>query len=242
MAIDPIDRAMGYPYHIPDHAYLFENGHWRRIDWDDSLMDGRTAVLGAGSNRSPEQLARKYAAFREVAIPVERAWLKEFDTVYAAHITGYGSISATLQHVPGMAVEVSVTWLTPEQLARMDETEGRGTSYDLAQLDELDLLTEHGAEHLSAQAYIYRGGCLNDGGRPVGIAEIAARDRPHRALRQPDAQRLVHDRLETAGDAPGNIHTFVQENISDRALRARREAALQADALPFAWPHTRALP
>jgi hypothetical protein len=43
------------------------------------------------------------------------------------------------------------------------------------------------------------------------------------------------------GAAPANIHAFIRENIADRTLRFAREAALQEDAIPFAWPGTRVL-
>lgn len=241
-AMDPLLRARSYPYLIPDHSYLFENGLWSLLDWHERLARNRVPVIGCGSNRSPEQLARKFADFETVSIPVQRAWLEEFDTVYAAHITGYGSVSATLQHVAGATVEVSVTWLTEEQLARMDETEGRGTSYDLVLLEGLRLHTEQGEDHAAAYAYVFRGGCLRHEDDHVGLDEITARNRPHRAWRQPAALAAVHSRLREDDDAPEDVDAFIRENIADRDARLRRERALQRDAIGFRWPKARIIP
>src|SRR3546814_20831446 len=57
------------------------------------------------------------------AIPVTRTWLGDHDVVYSAHVTRYGSLSATLHRAPGTRVQVYVTWLTEAQLPRMHETE-----------------------------------------------------------------------------------------------------------------------
>ena len=69
-----------------------------------ALFADRLPVIGHGSNRSPEQLRRKFGARAE--IPVSRAWLSDYDVVYSAHVTQYGSIAANLQHTPGARAEV----------------------------------------------------------------------------------------------------------------------------------------
>ncbi|MYK59998.1 MAG: hypothetical protein F4027_15885, partial [Rhodospirillaceae bacterium] len=97
--LDPVERAMGYPYAIPDCSFVFDKAGrdkagWRPAEIGGALTDGRHPVLACGSNRSPDQLARKYFDFEAATIPVQRAWLGDFDVVYAAHITGYGAISA----------------------------------------------------------------------------------------------------------------------------------------------------
>ena len=52
-----------------------------------------TAVLGIGSNGSPEQLARKFppSKFPQAVIPAVRCALQDFDVVYAPLIASYGS-------------------------------------------------------------------------------------------------------------------------------------------------------
>lgn len=231
--LDPLVRAKTYPYDIPAHSYLFENGSFRAVEDLGAHTAGLVPILACGSNRAPAQLARKYHDFAAVSIPVERAWLADFDVVYAAHITGYGSVAANLQHVPGARVEVSITWLGEALLERMDATEGRGFDYDFARLEKLSLATEGGALLSEAYAYVYRKGCLRHDGDHAGIAEIASEGRRHASFTQPDILRQVQARLGGGGDLDG----FIRENIQDTALRYAREARLQEDALPNAWPH-----
>lgn len=56
--------------------------------------------------------------------------------VYTPYLASYGSCTATLQYSPGTIVEVYVTYLTPEQMERMIETEG---GYFVVRLKNVDL-------------------------------------------------------------------------------------------------------
>jgi len=229
--LDPVERAMTYPYHIPDCSYLLRDGGWEPAQIGPRETAGRIPVIATGSNRSPEQLARKYADFETATIPVQRAWLGDFDVVFAAHITGYGSISANLLPSPGVRVDLSVTWLSDDQMARMHATEGRGHSYDYSALSGLALETEGGPVLDNAFAYIHRGGALTVDGALRGIAEIGAEGRSYPSWLQPQAIAEAHRRL--AHD--GTVEAFIHENIADRDLRFAREAVLQEDAVGFAW-------
>ena len=228
--LDPVERAMTYPYAIPDCSYVFDKAGWRPAEIDAALTAGRHPVIACGSNRAPDQLARKYFDFDAVTIPVQRAWLRDFDVVYAAHITGYGSISACPMPAPGVRVEVSVAWLSDDLMDRMHATEGRGYSYDYALLSGLDLALEGSGGLDEAFAYIHRGGALNVDGWLVGLAEIAATGRTGPAWPQPRAIAEVHRRLKHEGA----VEDFIRENAADRFLRLAREAVLQQDAHPFA--------
>ena len=236
-ALDPIERAMGYPYAIPACSYIFEKAGWRPAEIDAALTAGRLPVLACGSNRAPDQLARKYFDFDTATIPVQRAWLRDFDVVYAAHITGYGSVSACPMPAPGVRVEVSITWLSDDLMARMHATEGRGHSYDYAVLSGLDLALEGGGALGETFAYIHRGGALNVDGGSVGLAEIAATGRPGPAWAQPRAIAEVHRRLKHEG----SVEDFIRENAADRALCLAREAVLQRDAHAFAYEGCRVI-
>ena len=91
---------------------------------------GRTPVLAAGSNQSHEQLARKYSVLPgHVEIPVQKGMLNDFDSVYAAHLAGYGSVPSTFYPSAGTRVTTYVLWLDEAQLNRMHETE-RNYTYD----------------------------------------------------------------------------------------------------------------
>ena len=131
---------------------FFEGGE---EDGEDNAMT-MTPVLAIGSNAGPSQLARKFPreSFPAAAVPVLRAMLRGHDVCYAPLISSYGSVTATLHEVEEevepssssssssssksksttntTSVEVWVTFLTPDLLRRMHETEA---CYDLQRLD-----------------------------------------------------------------------------------------------------------
>ncbi len=236
--MDPLERALSYPYETPAHSYLFRNGAAAAALIGAADRDGRIPVLACGSNRAPAQLARKFAEFPDAAIPVERVTLQDFDAVYAAHISGYGAIAATLQHCPGCAVELFVTWLPEQVMDRMHASEGRGIFYDYVRLDGVALVDEGGAAVAPVYAYAFRGGCLNLDGAPAAVAAVPARNRRFRAL----DQRAVQDAVRVKLGDPRPLPDFVLAAIADRAERLAREARLCADALPFAWTRAAVIP
>jgi len=203
----------------------------------DRHFAGRVAVIGHGSNRSPAQLKRKfdYLSGSRSEIPVTRAWLRDHDVVYSAHITQYGAVAANLQHMPGVAAEVYVTWLTVEQLDRMHATELGGENYFYGRMDAVHLEVEQGpAEVLeSVQVYISTHGCLALDGKPVGLAAVGALGRPYKALSQDQALVLVRDRHQ-----PGReIDEHILETI--RAVEHRKAvvAEIRQSAVPQSAPH-----
>src|SRR3546814_12837230 len=72
-------------------------------------------------------------------MPGPRAWLADFDVVYATHITRDGSIPGNLFPTPGARVRLSVTWLDAEQLAAMHATEIAGEHYVFGRLGAVEL-------------------------------------------------------------------------------------------------------
>lgn len=223
-----IARAQAYPFARHDHCFVFADGTATRLNHGPCDVTGRVPVLAAGSNQSHEQLARKYAGLKGAVIPAWRGRLHDFDTVYAAKFTAYGSVPATFQHSPGTAVTVFVQWLTPAQLERMHETEG---GYDYDRLTGIRVALDRGGELTEAFAYSSTTGCLSVGGDHVGIAEIAAHGRRFRPMTQPEILAAVRDRI-----APGlALEEFIVQNLHDAALRASRAAALHRDALPLAF-------
>lgn len=177
---DKLARALGYPFDIPEHSFVYENGEVRAFE-DASERDGRIPVIACGSNRAPKQIAWKYRAEENSKIPVERAWLADFDVVHVAHLTHYGSVAATLQHVGAMRVEVSINWLTEDQLTLMHETESIGSHYHYARLDKIDLDAEIGGRLDSAFAYATILGCLSVSGNLAGLAAVRAEGQIGRA-------------------------------------------------------------
>jgi hypothetical protein len=233
--------AKAYPFPAPGHSYLFRNGAAQPLDSGASqaaLFAGRLPVIGHGSNRSPEQLHRKFGAYAE--IPVSRAWLRDYDVVYSAHVSQYGSIAANLQHSPGTLAEVYVTWLTEDQLGRMHETELGGENYYYGRLNGVSLELEAGPQAAleGAKVYLSTRGCLaRDGGplglAPVGLAEVASKGRPHGALDQLGVLDLVRARHRPERD----LDHHILETIRDPAGRKTLIAEMEAGAIPAEAPH-----
>ncbi len=233
-AMDPLERALSYPYEAPAHSYLFRDGEAVAAAIGAREREGRIPVLACGSNRAPAQLKRKFAGMVGAVIAAERVFLADFDSVYAAHISGYGAIAATLQHSPGTRVELFITWLPEALMGRMHATEGRGAFYDYVRLDGLALESEGGDRFGHAYAYAFRGGCLNLGGSPAALAAVPAERRRFRALTEAEVQAAAQAKLGEGGP----LEAFVLAAVHDQAVRLAREAQLCGDALPFSWANT----
>jgi hypothetical protein len=220
-----IAHAKSYPFPIPPHGYLFEDGGWRPLDGHVVDRVGRVPVLAAGSNQSPEQLRRKYQNTPGIAIACQRARLHHFDVVYAAHLSAYGSVPATFQASPGTAVTVFVQWLDERALQRMHETEG---NYTFDALEDVRVeLDGDGGTLTSAFAYSSRVGCFNLRGSCLALAAIPATGRTLPAASQIEALTAVRDRF-----APGvPLDDFMAAYFADDAVRRRHSTALGADAL-----------
>ena len=229
--------AKAYPFAAPGESYLFKDGAAAPLAAvGRETFAGRTAVLAHGSNRSPDQLRRKFGA--EAEIPVTRAWLADYDVVYSAHVTQYGSIAADLRHAPGVRACVYVTWLSETQLARMHETELGGENYRYGVMERIELTLETGpAGGLGeAWAYLSSRGCLAADGQPQGLAAVEADGRPHGALDQDGALEAVRARHRTRE----TLDHFILSNVRDPARRKGLIAEMRAHALPSAAPHFRA--
>lgn len=191
---DPLARALGYPYAAHDDDYLFADGAPGPLP-DDHTFEGLTPVIAVGSNRSPAQLARKYAPRhmrRPVRIPVTRVRARDVDVVYAAHLAGYGSAPATLAPSPGTVAELWITWLDKAALARMDETEGIGAQYDRHWVEVAVEAPAHRPRPDRMLLYAARRGLLNQDGKPIALAEIRAENRRYEALPQEAMLRRLH--------------------------------------------------
>jgi len=227
---DPVSHAKSYPFPAPPHCYLYEAGEWRRLEDHGFDRAGRAPVLAAGSNQSPEQLARKYGHMTGIGpIHAQRGRLHDFDVVYAAHLARYGSVPATFQQSPGTAVTVFVLWLTGPQLVRMHETEG---NYSYDHLTGIRVELDAGDRLAEAFAYTSKVGCLAHEGDCVGLAEIAADNRRFRAMRQADILAAVRDRLDPGAD----LDRFIEAHVDDPGLLRDRSRRLAEGAIPAAYP------
>ena len=169
-----LERALNYPYTLEEKDFLFVAGGTTQLR-DDSVLANRKAVLATGSNRSPEQLLRKFGDSE--TIPVTKARLWNYDVFYSAHVASYGSIPAVLGRSIGTVVDLSVTWLLPHQLQRMHETEAVGKSYDYGESSSLRI--ELGSNRIvrNIGCYLGRRGYANFVGSSVALKEVNALNR-----------------------------------------------------------------
>lgn len=210
-------RAFLYPYAAPDHDFLFRAGEVIPISERDiaALTRGRTPVLAVGSNRAPVQLGRKFTHQNlSDEIPVTHGWLAHHDIVYSTHLTGYGAVPATLAPSPGTRVRVSVTWLTPRQLAHMHVTESVPAHYTYQQRHGRDLELDCGVgpDHVgfyqSVRGHVFAQGVV------FALAAIPAKQRRFKAFSQ--WEMLTHFAKRTG---QGLSPAFVLRVIDDAAFR-----------------------
>jgi hypothetical protein len=225
-------RARDYPYFVPDRSYMWQAGQPDAMAvtaFDPALAEGRTPVLAVGSNQSPLQLARKYGGDGDHAIPVQRATLRDFDVVYASHISTYGAVPAMLQRAPGVAVTLFVTWLDEPQLDIMHATEG---NYHFAEIAEIDLALEGGGRRDSVYLYVAQLGHLVRDGAATGLRAVPAHGRKNGESTTADMLRHVQDRLGVGGDHDA----FVLRLIEDEGYRRECIDRLSEDAAKFDYP------
>lgn len=241
-----VRRALDYPYAAPPYSYLYDAtapGWQRALPPDAKHFERRTPVLAAGSNRAPERLAQKFTqAFPTALIPVTQARLTDFDSVYCAHVTSYGSVPATLHPSPGTTVALHITWLTDDELACMHETEQPGVNYHFARMTGLNLVADGGPRLDVAYAYLSAHGALLEGGTPVALAAISATDRRFPVRDQSAMLAGLSARLAPGLDVDDFIRGVVGIEADRCALRARHEALLRRSVEPFPFETVEIMP
>ncbi len=228
-------RALAYPFAIPEHSFLYIDGEVRPLDGplDPAApeLEGRVPVLAVGSNAAPEHLKLKFGQLDGVqVIPVERARLFDFDSVYSAHVASYGSIPATLAPSPGTELALGITWLRADQLSRMHQTEGANYRFGHLSGVRVEIGPARALDRVSAYVSVH--GCLAVGRAPVAVAGIAASNRKFEEMSQLEVLSLARDRF-----VPGTpLDDFIGDAIGDAGVRRRLTAELKKDALTYAPP------
>jgi hypothetical protein len=159
--VSPRDRPELYPGTRPTWSFCFlgsrilpvkvENDelvvqHSGRLESLARVLDDRNAcpltkryaVLAVGSNACPARLADpdKFGGTCSTAIPVLRGHVNDLVSVYAPRMADYGSVPSTAMALPGARTDIWVTLLSEEELFRLDQSEARGTSYDLVEIPD----------------------------------------------------------------------------------------------------------
>lgn len=260
---EQIAFAKAYPYPRPPHPYVFAGGAAlellsplperledaavrargvvvRLADYCRSQglrcpepLEALIPVIAHGSNGAPARLRQKFAAAGGAVIPVLRAYLADFDVVFAPHFARYGAIPATLERSPGTRAEVAVTFLSPVQLKAMDASEIAAVKSDYARgrLSGIRLEVAGMGVLSEAEAYLAKRGTLRFEGAPRALAALHAEGRVFRAHSQEEKLEMARKRL-----APDEtLDDFIVETIRNERRRERLNAALIAYAAPPAY-------
>ena len=258
---DSLALAKLYPYPRPYRSYLFADGHALELDSYDSdpLETGvviqsdcltaakqalgdlgiksfcplleRTAVLAYGSNGAPSQLARKFSNLPGTVIPILSAELTNYDVVYSAHLTHYGSIPATIATSPGTTLKTSVAYLTPRQLSVLHRTElGHSKTnsghYTYRYLNA-DVTISNGETLDGIPAYTSRHGAYSLKGLPIALNKIVAINRQFSACDQVKMLEQARIMLEPKR----KLDSFLLDVINDSAIRSKYNGRLRSSAL-----------
>jgi hypothetical protein len=218
-------------------------------------VSDRKAVLAHGSNQSEWQLQPKRLNhdFGDDPIYVQRVWLPDCDVVYAARITSYGVVPATLHQSQGAKVQLAVTWLAGKQPAAMDESEGLRTNPRKLVPVKFDPDTPMLAGRAQVDAYTAGVGPLTLCSGAIALSAVRAENRNvQQVMTEEQVLEKVRRRLsprwreiEPNLDPPGTIDDLIRfcsddfasdggakRIISDRRERVNRilrERAVQPD-------------
>jgi hypothetical protein len=189
-------------------------------------------VLALGSNASLEQLRIKFSGFGEgTIIPVIKASLHDFDVVYSAHFTSYGSIPATIQYSPGTIVEVFVTYLTQSQLSRMHETETLGTDYLFARLSEIRLILDDKIVLNEVLSYLSLHGSLFVNNSCIALSAICAGNRVFPQMNETEVLALIRNITNKNKD----LDSFISGIIDDPEFRNEKNSYLKQVSRGFSY-------
>lgn len=212
-------RALGYPYAIPSSSYALLGGAVADLDAATVDLADRIPLLAYASNAAPDVLARKLAAAPD-PVAVIRTDLRDFDVVYSAHLSRYGSVPATLRRSPGTEVGAFVLHLTREQLRLIAATE---PNYELASFDRPSCALEGDAPG-ELSVFVSRHGCLLLDGREIALSEIEARHRRFEALGQREVLERVRDLLSPDSDLAPFVEACVAGSVSTDGRLSSGEA------------------
>lgn len=200
-------------------------------------MADRIPVLSYGSNASPPQLRRKFDSLPDTVFPCLEGRLRDFDVVYSAHFTSYGSIPATLQFYPGTLSDLFVTFLTVEQLRWLSRSEAVGINYALVRLIGIHLTLADGTRLSDVLTYVGLHGSLTIDNEEIALREVGVSGRRIASLGQRELQITLRDRLQPTWP----IHQFILEAVRDNRARHLRTARLRTEAKAFAYSKVEAV-
>ena len=188
-------------------------------------LSERYAVLGFGSNPVPGQLVSKFGD--EAVVPTIFGGLADSDIIYNLMSTqGYAFADLSLDQ-PGVQGSVAITFLDPEQLKIMNETEA---NYDLAFLPK-NVTLESGEEvrggDKDVPGLFYAGRrkiWMPEGyDNPIAVAELPSDGRTATALNQPETLELAIEKFNLDEDYGISGAHQLADYVRAEAAEGRRD-------------------
>lgn len=244
---DQIERALGYPFALSAGSYVICGGktfpivHFDAIDPRSSVIGSLGAIrtladayraasgailaepdlvpiLASGSNASPDRLTEKFADIPGAFVCVLKGFVTGICPVYSAHITRYGSISATLHRVSDARAEVFCVLLPRDLLSTMHKSEAIGVNYGFYQLPGIQFEADGGVFLSGLHTYLSLWGALLVEGQPISVSAFKVIHKSLVKMDQADIMSQVH-RLVGGGV---ELEEFILGNIQDTDLRRDR--------------------
>lgn len=220
-------RADDYPYEAPQTGYVITGGKYRPTAPDEVPdLAGRVALLSVGSNRSPQQLLRKFG--QEAVLPVTTALLKNCDIIHSACFSYYGAVPCSAIPCEGTDIMLNAVWVTPEQLQIMHDTEAVGIAYDYCRWNEGSVEIIGAPQPEAVYGYATRLGYVADAaGHPYALSYLQAERRHFTALSQAQARTKLYEMLPANLSADDEA-AFMARLTSDKSYRLAVNEALAA--------------
>jgi hypothetical protein len=216
---EPLRRALAYPYAIPVASFLQLGDRTLDLPATGPDLSAREPLLAYGANAAPEALARKLAADPTTPLPLIRAELRDFDVVYSAHVSPYGSVPATLAASPGTTVTVFVAYPTADQRRLLSATE---PNYEQRPLERISCRPEAGNRLERLDAFLSRHGSLLIDGSEVALSAVPARDRRLPEMGEPQVLEHVRDLLWPQRSLEQLVADPAWSQTAAKRLRAKR--------------------
>ena len=204
------------------HRLLESQGlqEWRQVLSQFQQQFGElTPVLSYGSNRSPDQLRRKFGSGGDHPILSVKATLSDFDIVRSAHFTAYGTLAATVFPSKGTKVEVFLQFFDEQSLQQLHRSEALGRNYEFKRLQATLLI---GSEDIGSVLH-YRSlhGCFLQNSSPIAFSELPAQHRILQEQSQPELLAAAHARLAAGTDCKAWLMRIASDKEYRRAMTAR---------------------
>lgn len=223
----PTYELLNYPGLSPSASFIFTNkqvellrgtslisaaNEWLTKHGSLSLCQ-RYAILSSGSNSNPAQIKIKLKKSQEdEAIPYLLAKINGVVPVYSGHISTYGAIPATLEHIDTSTRELFVAFLTHEQLIQFIESEHG--NYQLSYSSQLKVNIDN--ENVqSVYAFVSNRGVLYLNDQPILLDKLSE----DALLRSLFEKFSDINGMPTVDEYCSNPHVF--KNLVETAIQER---------------------